>query len=240
MKSPMICSKERYQFLPTFALIVGGMTLSCFAEVTVELDVAEVPELSEWGERGQGLLKEWHPRIANLLSSPGFEPPNRLSLKLKQADQGVGETSGTRITVFSNWIQKRPDDFGLLIHEMVHVIQRYPQKEPEWVTEGIADYIRWAIYEGKSQADFPVPRSADGYKQGYQPAAGFLLWLETNQAPGIVRRLNTAMRNSTYSAEIFTQLTGKDLDSLWAEYAKARQRTEPGATEATKESGRSK
>lgn len=207
-------------------LAVSGLglflTTSPAAEVTVDLDVAEVPELSEWGEKGRGLLEEWHPRITNLLSSPGFTPPARLSLRLKKSDKGVGATSGTRITVFSNWLEKRPDDFGLLVHELVHVIQRYPRMEPVWVTEGIADYIRWAIYEGKPQEQFPVPGEPDGYKRGYQPAAGFLLWLETDPAPGIVRRLNAAMRDSTYTPEIFEDATGRDLDTLWADYVRFR------------------
>jgi hypothetical protein len=27
------------------------------------------------------------------------------------------------------------------------VIQAYPDPDPGWITEGIADYLRWAIYE---------------------------------------------------------------------------------------------
>ena len=212
----------RLRLLPAILPNLIALTLAHSAEVTVDLDVAEVPELSEWGKKGQALLVEWHPRIANLLSSSDFEPPKRLSLRLKKSDKGVGATAGTRIIISSSWIKKRPDDFGLLIHELVHVIQKYPRKEPSWVTEGIADYIRWAIYEGKPQSSFPVPKAADGYKRGYQPTAGFFLWLETNHAPGIVRRLNTAMRKSNYTDEIFTDMTGKDLESLWADYTKAR------------------
>ena len=35
------------------------------------------------------------------------------------------------------------------IHELCHVVQSYPNGNPLWVTEGIADYVRWAIYEKK-------------------------------------------------------------------------------------------
>lgn len=186
---------------------------------TVHLDTSEVPEHDEWGRKAQELLQRWHPRITNLLSSTGAVPPSELSLELKKSEQGIGATSGTKIVVFSNWIEKHPEDFGLVVHELVHVIQQYPRATPEWVTEGIADYIRWAIYEGKPQHLFPVPEGIDGYKQGYQAAAGFFLWLETHKAPGIVRKLNTAMRKSDFDPNLFEELTGNDLTTLWKQYA---------------------
>ncbi len=205
-----------------FHILIFPILLFCHGEakdLAVDLDTSEVPGLASWGLEGKQLMEEWYPRIANLLSSPADPPAHpTVQLKLKKADKGVGATSGTRITIASSWIEKRPDDFGLLIHELTHVIQMYPRKEPEWVTEGIADYIRWAIYEGKSQHEFPAPDDAKGYLRGYQPTAGFFLWLETHRAPGIVRRLNTAMKRATYSAEIFQTHAGDDLDSLWADY----------------------
>lgn len=206
-------------------LTLGSNTVSA-EPVTVQLDTGDVPELAEWGKVAQRLMRDWHPRINNLLSSPGFASPKVLSLKLKKSTKGVGATSGTEVVVFSNWIEKHPDDFGLVIHELVHVIQKYPSKNPVWISEGIADYIRWAIYEGKHQHSFPVPKEIDGYKQGYQAAAGFFLWLETNESPGIVRRLNTAMRTSAYDSNLFERLTGDDLATLWGRYALAQKKTQ--------------
>lgn len=106
--------------------------------------------------------------------------------------------------------------------ELVHVIQAYPDPDPGWITEGIADYLRWAIYKGKPQAWFPAGRQEQGYQAGYRVAAVFFLWLETDVAPGIVKRLNTSMRNRAFDTMIFTDATGKTLDALWAEYAKTR------------------
>ena len=211
--------------LAAFALfIICNSLVDAADEVTIHLDASEVPEQQVWAEEGQRILAAWHPRIVNLLSSGDFTAPTTLSLELKRSEKGIAASSGTKIVVFSNWIEKRPEDFGLLVHELVHVIQRYPRKEPEWVTEGIADYIRWAIYEGMGQTGFHVPQAPDGYKEGYQAAAGFLLWLETHDAPGIVRRLNTAMRSSSYTDAVFADMTGRDLGTLWTEYVKSRRK----------------
>ena len=68
------------------------------------------------------------------------------------------------------------DDYGMEIHEMSHVIQRYQQRE-FWVTEGIADYIRYYVVEpGSPQGRFD-PATAH-YKNGYQAASAFLNWME--------------------------------------------------------------
>ena len=188
------------------------------ASIHVKLDASEVPHLKKWGEDAKASLVRWHPRIRNLLPTKGVKPPRTITLKLRKSDKGVGATSGTTITVSSHWIEKHPDDFGMVIHELVHVIQSYPSGRPWWVTEGIADYLRWGIYEGRDQTWFPRPREKQGYKKGYRVAAGFLLWLESDVAPGIVKKLNTAMRNGIYSAELFHTETGKSLDDLWDTY----------------------
>lgn len=186
--------------------------------VQVVLDTSETPDLRQWGEEAQTLIVDWHARISNLLPTKDMKPPNRVTLKIRRSQEGVGGTSGTTITVSSHWIEKHPDDMGLVLHELVHVIQAYPSGEPWWVTEGIADYLRWGIYEGKDLDWFPRPNEAQGYKKGYQVAAGFLLWLESDVAPGIVKKLNTAMRNGEYSDEVFESETGRSLDELWDAY----------------------
>lgn len=187
-------------------------------EVKVTLDTSEVPHLKEWGEKAKDLIIEWHPRLCNLVPSEGFVPPNEISLKIKKTDKGVGATSGTKITISSHWIEKKPNDFGLVIHELVHVIQNYPSGNPWWITEGVADYLRWGIYEAKPQSWFPRPKDKFGYKKGYQITGGFFLWLETSKSPGIVKKLNTAMRKKEFSDEIFKKETGLSVEELWNQY----------------------
>jgi hypothetical protein len=207
------------QFAP-LVLAVGMLSLHPVAEkgVVVTLDVSEAPGSKKWAEEARRLMIEWHPRIANLLPSRGFEPPRTITLKMSSTYKGVAATSGEAITVSSRWIEEHPEDVGVVIHELVHVIQAYPKNDAPWLTEGIADYVRWAIYEGKPQEWFPRPREKQGYKKGYRDAAGFLLWLERDRAPGIVNRLNRALRGGTYSDEIFQKAAGLPLAELWNLY----------------------
>lgn len=204
----------------TFLLlfVVFGKAVAEDSKLSVKLDTEEVPHLMAWGEEAKRVAERWYPRIENLLLTKDFQPPREISLKIKKSDKGVGGTAGTKITLSSHWVEKHPEDLGLVVHELTHVVQGYPSGKPWWLTEGIADYIRWAIYEGKGQDWFPRPKDPEGYKKGYRVTAGFLLWLEADPAPGIVKKLNTAMRGENYSEKLFKQETGRSLDDLWSEY----------------------
>ncbi len=213
----------------TFVILAVVMVLAAVHRTSVgaegpevKLDTSQVPELADWGQRARDLMVEWHPRMSNLIGSKGFTPPREMELVLEKSDEGIAGTAGNRIVVASHWIEKRPEDIGLVVHELVHIIQGYPRSNPGWVTEGIADYLRWAIYEGKPQGWFPRSAKAKGYRDSYQVTAGFFLWLESDQAPGIVRRLNAAMRSGTYEDALFEKAAGKPLDELWKEYQTSR------------------
>ena len=198
-------------------VLLVGMTAN--AKVTVHLDVTETPQLSEWGNKAKSLMEEWYPRVINMIPTKGFEAPSELWLKIEKKEDGVAAASQDHIVVSSGWIEKHPEDIGCVFHEMVHVIQNYKGNSPGWLTEGIADYLRWAIFEGKNQDYFRVPQKEKGYRDSYQVAAGFLLWLETGVCPGIVNSLNTAIRKQEYKgAEFFEKIAGKSLDTLWDEY----------------------
>jgi hypothetical protein len=190
--------------------------------VGVELDVSQVPELRPWGENARKTLLEWYPRICNLLPTKGFVVSREVHLRIRKSDKGVAGTAGNKIVVSSHWIEKHPEDIGVAVHELVHVVQAYSNADPGWVTEGIADYIRWAIYEGKPQSWFPISDKRRGYRDGYQVAAGFLLWLESDFAPGIVKKLNTRMRQGKYEDRLFEKVAGIKLDELWKGYVEAR------------------
>ena len=214
------------QIVTTLALSGVLMSSSVAGEgLKVNIDVSEAPEHKVWIEDGAELMREWYPRLRNLLAGPGAMPVTEMKLSVKKSDKGVAFASGRRVVVMSGWIEKRPGDVGLLIHELAHLVQGYPAKKgPSWLTEGIADYARWAIYEGRPLGAFPRGRERKGYEMSYQVTAGFLFWLESGRAPGIVRRLNTAMRGGAYSPELFEQHAGAGLDALWKEYYELREK----------------
>ncbi|SHI40814.1 Peptidase [Rubritalea squalenifaciens DSM 18772] len=213
------CSVITSLVLATSALL--AMTSSA---QSVKLDVSQVPEQKEWGLKAAKIMEEWHPRISQFLASPGFTPPGKCSLLIDKNYKGVAFTTGTKITVSSEWIAKHPEDLGVAVHELVHVVQQYPPGQPVWVTEGIADYIRWVQYEKKKLKELPVANEDKGYTKGYQVTAGFFLWLEKNGGEGIVRKLNAAMRKKQYSDQIFEDVTGTNLDDLWSQYLAVREK----------------
>lgn len=199
-------------------LLLGLVGSTSEPNLRVDLDVTEVPEHAAWGRHAKQLIEEWTPRIHNLLLCQGAKLPESIALKIEKTDKGIAATSGARIVVSSHWIDEHPDDIGLVLHELVHVIQAYPPGGPGWVTEGVADYLRWGIFEGKELSWFPRPKGPQGYRRSYQVAGGFLLWLEAGKAPGIVRQLNAAMRQGNYNDDIFRKATLQSLDELWDEY----------------------
>lgn len=201
--------------------------VSCFCwaadnGVTVNVDSSAVPELAQWGQDAGKLATEWYPRINHLLATRGFEPNRTVKIILRNSNRGIADSSGGDIRVSSGWIQQHPEDIGLVVHELVHVIQGYGPGNPSWLTEGIADYIRWAIYQGKPQEWFSMTEEPNGYRQGYQVCGGFLLWLESDRSPGIVKKLNTALRNGQFTESMFKDEAGLPLEQLWTTYVQER------------------
>jgi len=187
------------------------------APVKVSVDTSEVPELAPWGEKAKGVVEEWYPVIADLLKSDGFTPPAEVRLVFKNM-RGIAYTSGNTITISARWIQRHPEDFGMVIHELTHVVQDYrrPGRRPGWLVEGIADYVRFFHYEPQTKLKVNPKRA--NYKQGYRTAAAFLAWIEKTHDKEIVRKLNEALRKSKYKDELFKTYTSKTLDELWAAF----------------------
>lgn len=183
--------------------------------LTVLVDVNEAPEVKEWALKAANYAIEVYPKIAAALPSDGYTPPNEVTLYFKPMN-GVAFTTGRKITVASQWITKHPSDIGLVGHELTHVVQHYGggNKDAGWVTEGVADYVRYYVLEvGTPQARFNAERSS--YKNGYQPAAGMLNWLEKEKGPGFVQKLNAICRAKQYTPEKFKELTGQTPDEAW-------------------------
>lgn len=205
-------------FLST--LIVGA--------AVIRIDGSRAPEVSSWAQSAQGLAQEWYPRIGNLLLTADFSALPNVTIQLNPKMDGVAATAGNDIQMSAQRIMELPvDSQGALIHELVHVVQAYPPGQEGWVTEGIADYIRYAIYESLPLSGFPRPEKAQGYRDSYKVAAGFLFWLECGPAPGIVRQLNSLLRHGGYQESIFKDRTGRSLDRLWNEYLAAFHKLAP-------------
>lgn len=147
----------------------------------------------------------------------------RVTFSIDTAYNGVAATANGKVTFNPAYMSKHPGDIDVVTHETMHIVQDYGNSVgPGWLTEGIADYARYKFgvdNEGAHWALSP-PKAGQSYKNSYRITARFLAWMEKNIKPGIVKTVDAALRNHTYTPQIWGQLTTKNLDQLWDDYTK--------------------
>ncbi|MBV9122525.1 MAG: hypothetical protein JO112_04140 [Planctomycetes bacterium] len=198
----------------------GTASVSQLSGFEVTVDTSEVPDLAGWGRQAKELAQKWHPRIAKLLQSDGFTPPQKVTIVFKKSMRGIAYTRGTTIVIAADWVRSHPDDFGMVIHELTHTIQGYRRGGPSWLVEGIADYVRFCHFEPET----PVivnPRRAS-YRDGYRTTGRFLGWVEKTYDRDIVRQLNNSLRKGEYTDDLFQTYTSHSLDELWADFVSSQ------------------
>lgn len=175
-------------------------------------------EVIRWAVEARNLCREWYPLVCRLLATEKWKDPAEIRLEFKRPMDAPAATSGDTIHVNADWIKAHPEDFGMVIHELVHVVQRYPggTDRPGWLVEGIANYIRWWRYEPEAPRSPIAPETS--YRDGYRTSAAFLAWISAKYDKRIVPRLDRALRDGKYTDAIFEEVTGKTLDSLWDEF----------------------
>ena len=182
----------------------------------VELDTSAAPETQAWADRAASECIRWYPRIIDILGEEEERPRNEVLIRFKTDMNAPAVAAGKKININVGWIAKRPNDHGMVIHELVHTIQRYG-KGPLWITEGLADYVRYYHYEpGNGRAGFNLNKAS--YKNGYKPTAAFFAWIEREHDPKIIKKLHRSRVEKTYSDELFEKATGKPLDELWDDF----------------------
>ena len=137
---------------------------------------------------------------------------------------GVAGTSNDKVVFSVKYMTAHPNDIDIVTHETMHIVQAYGNgsKMPGWLTEGIADYARYAYGVSNEKAGWSLPKFSvnQNYKNSYRITARFLAWLEYSGYKGIVKKLDQAGRDKTYDkGEIWKKLTGKTIDELWLAYS---------------------
>lgn len=135
--------------------------------------------------------------------------------------KGVAATAGEIVRVNPQWMHSHPADIDVVTHEVMHIVQAYPNEAgPGWITEGIADYVRYTLGVDNAGANWKLPdyKSTQSYKDAYRVTARFFVWVD-KQHHGTIKKLNTAMRTKTYTDGFWEKETGKTVDALWAQYA---------------------
>jgi hypothetical protein len=192
-------------------------------EPRFEADISQAPELQPWGHAAQALCQVWYPKIVAILHSDDSERPLPPVVKLvfEKEMRGVAYSSGGEIHIAAKWVQSHPNDFGMVIHELTHLVQRYPRNRGQqagWLVEGIADYVRLGYFEPlipRPHIDFTKAKYTDAYKT----TAMFLLWIEGKYGSDVVPKLNAALRAGHYTDGLFQQATGKEVAQLWSDFA---------------------
>ncbi len=192
-------------------------------EVKLAFDGTPTPEVRAWADEAAKQVREWWPQVARLLATEQFKSPATLTLRFKPGLKVPAFRNAEGLTINTDWITKHPDDFGMVIHEMTHAIQDYHgvPKDAGWLTEGIADYIRYWHYEPEVPHCRIDPAKAS-YRDGYSTTGSFLAWLIVKYDRRAVRQLDAALRAGKYSDAVFEQITGKSLDPLWQEFIASR------------------
>lgn len=188
----------------------------------VIIDYSEFPEGKGWMEEARALVEAWFSYVTSLLATEDFRPPDEIRLVVRPEISAPAFASGNTITINGQWITRHPHDLGMVIHELVHVVQRYPRgvNRPGWLVEGIADYIRWWRYE--PEAPRPrINRERANYTDSYRTTAYWLAWVSQRYDMRLVPALDRALRQGRDPMPEFERLTGKPPETLWQEFVES-------------------
>jgi len=186
----------------------------------VEIDFAAAPQCEAWAKQAKSIVEEWYPKINEILFGKDQSLPVPVVRLKFEPMEGVAHATNDGIHISADWITKHPEDKGMVVHELTHVVQDYKGKGESWLTEGIADYVRYERYEPGTQK-WKLDPAKSSYKQGYGIAGAFLAWMEKNKNADIIRKLNAACRDGSYKREMFKDICGADVDALWQDYMKS-------------------
>jgi len=195
-------------------------------KLTIILEGEEVLKqegVHEWAGKAGKIVTDYYPIFDKLLETEGFIPEKEMSIVFRKME-GVAFASGTQIVISADWIRRSPGDFGMVAHELVHIIQRYPggrnsqgQGLPGWAMEGMTDYIRHVHFEPEVQMR-AVDSDRARYTDSYQITGGFFMYIVDTYDKDFITKLNEMGRKRTYSEGIYEASTGKNIDVLWTEY----------------------
>ena len=163
---------------------------------------------------------EVYPRLAKEYNPKTLK---KVSFLVDTAYKGVAATSNGQVVYSSMWMDKHPEDIDVVTHEVMHIVQDYGNSVgPGWLTEGIADYARYKFGIDNAGAKWTLPelKADHHYKNSYRITARFFQWIEQHVKSGVIKTVDASLRDHSYTPEIWTKLTGKDLDALWADYVK--------------------
>ncbi len=195
------------------------------ARIEFKIDVSDAPAAKDFAIAAKALAELWYPIITERLSPNRTLAPRIYTIIIKHLEQ-KGVPAFTRngnartITFSADYIEKHPKDFGMVIHELTHVVENYnftKSRNTFWLSEGTADYIRNFEYEPESRRDIKPGKS---FLDGYRTAAAFLNWVAHTYDARAIEKLNTSLQADAYTDKMLEEMSGMPLDRLWSEFKK--------------------
>lgn len=207
-------------FLACCLLIAPWAHAQEASKLSITLDVSKAPQCQAFADKAKTIAEEWYPKIHNLLFDKTRELPKKSITMIFEPMDGVAYARGNEIHFSADWIKKSPEDYGMVVHELVHIVQDYKGKGEFWLTEGLADYVRYSHFEPGKNNSWQLDPARSSYKQGYGIAGSFLDWIDQKKTPGkdLIRKLNTACHDGTYQANTIETICGATVDAMWKEY----------------------
>jgi hypothetical protein len=157
-----------------------------------------------------------YPQLVARFENPKKPAPRFIRIIFEHGMSVPAYCTGSEIKVSVEWLQKHPDDIGMLTHELTHSVQGYPRGTPGWITEGLADYAR-QIYGPKEQPNWSLPSrltERQSYRDSYRVTARFFLWLDAKY-PGVIDKMHRRVQDRDFDVADFRMLTGRTIDDLW-------------------------
>lgn len=202
------------------------------ASLTAESCATKIKITQSMDSKYFGLLLDEIPDLVDVVRSSAndvcklfFKSTNNLPPSLSELSLDFSSYEGTSVAAQSNvtintryFITRdkdgdRKEISRVLRHEIGHFYDNYILNL-DWMNEGMAQYA--AIATG-----FPYENRVKGgsYKDGYSPAAYFLIYLNENY-PSFVQNFVADHRppNATVDFNYFKLKTGKTVDELWDAY----------------------
>jgi hypothetical protein len=197
------------------------------------IDSTDAPDLTEWADQAlKPVVQTWYPELVALLASDGYQAPAEVVLRFRNDMGGTPASAGGRgVNLNAEWFRREQEReaLGCVVHELVHVVQSYGRAKrsdprfapvPGWLVEGIADYIRWFLYEPEKRgAEITGRRLASvRYDGSYRVTANFLDWVTRTHDKQLIGKLNAAAREGRYSEALWITWTGKSVQELGEEW----------------------
>ena len=134
---------------------------------------------------------------------------------------GCAYTDQARLEINGQWLVEHPEDYDLMTHEAMHLVQQYPvEADACWYfREGLADVARAWFGVNNERAGWQL-QLADDYKAGYTQTADFLIWIADRHGVGVLQALDALQRSGQCPSDVFwREQTGSSIELLWRAYA---------------------